>query len=180
MLRSSILTLGALGMLLTGCPKQVDGPGGTKLPGWYMTPPAGCGVGTGRYQGQLQTSRNAAVSQARTDLARQMEVKIEGMIKQYAEQGTTEGEDFAESLITDVSRDIVNTTLAGTVVRNGEIMEVDGAQNFVAMVCLDPETFADAFDRMNRMSDKMRKALKERAKAEFDDLDAQIQRLDSQ
>ena len=150
------------------------------MPGWYMTPPAGCGVGTGRYQGQLQTARNAAVSQARTDLARQLEVKIEGMIKQYAEQGTTEGEEFAESLITDVSRDIVNTTLVGTVVRNGEIMEVDGAENFVAMVCLDPETFADAFDRMNKMSGKMRKALKERAKAEFDDLDAQIQRLESQ
>ena len=44
-------------------------------------------------------------------------------------------------------------------------------------VCLDPATFADAFDKMNELDGKAREALKKRSQAEFADLDAQLAKI---
>ena len=45
------------------------------------------------------------------------------------------------------------------------------------MVCIEPDVFANAFDKMNQLSQKQRSALKIRAKAEFEDMDEQLELL---
>ena len=112
-------------------------------------------------------------------LARQLQTKIEGMIKDYQQAGETDDKDFTEELTTRVSRQIVDTTLVGTATRLAHLSQ-DSSQQYYALICLQPEAFSGAFDRMNTLSQKHRKALKERAKMEFKDLDEQLEKLRNQ
>ena len=149
--------------------------GGTfgDAPSWYDSVPKGCGVGSAKHRGLKDMTRKAAVASAREELAGQIEATTQGMMKTFQQQGETEGEGFAEDLQTRVSREIVDQTMVGTRVTATELIDSE----FYAMVCLDPETFADAFDRMKDLSTKQRDALRKRAKAEFKDLDAQISKI---
>jgi hypothetical protein len=166
---------GALSMTLVACGGGGGGGGGTfgDAPEWYDNPTKGCGVGSAKHRGIRDLTRKAAVSSARDDLGRNLKSVVQGMIKQYQSAGEAEGKEFAEELQTRVTRSVVDQTLVGTrtvatAMRNNE---------FYAMVCLDPETFADAFDRMKELDGKQKAALKKRAEKEFEDLDAQIEKL---
>ena len=50
--------------------------------------------------------------------------------------------------------------------------------HFFTLVCLDIKTFTDTFDKMNQLSDKARTALRSRADYEFQNLDAEVDKLD--
>ena len=173
-----ICVLFASASLLAAC----GGGGGTpnsgfsSEPSWVTSPVKGCGVGSSKYRGIRDLTRKAAIASARDDLARQLKVKVEGMIKTYQAMGETGGKEFAEEQTTRVSRNIVSTTLVGTIPKKNALIGKD----YYSMVCLDPAVFADAFDKMNEMSSKMRQALKKRAEAEFADLDKQLERLDNE
>lgn len=164
-------------LLVTAC-----GGGGEKNsgfssePSWVTNPVKGCGVGSAKYRGIRDLTRKAAIASARDDLARQLKVKVEGMIKTYQAMGEAGGKEFSEEQTTRVSRNIVSTTLVGTIPKKNALIDKD----YYSLVCLDPAVFADAFDKMNEMSSKMREALKKRATAEFADLDKQLERLDSE
>jgi len=148
-------------------------PPPAEAPDWVDNPEKGCGVGTTKYRGNRGLARDAAVGRARNDLARQIETTNQSMLKDYASQGETDGEDFTEELITQVIRQVTDMTLAGTRVVKTRIQQ----DEFFALVCLDVETFANAFDEMSQLSTKARAALNKRAKAEFKDLDANIAKI---
>ena len=145
-------------------------------PDWVDNPEKGCGVGTAKYRGNRGLARDAAVGRARNDLSRQIETVNQSMLKDYASQGETDGEDFTEELITQVIRQVTDMTLAGTSVVKTRIQD----DEFFALVCLDTQTFADAFDKMSQLSAKQREGLNRRAKAEFKDLDATIAKIRGQ
>ena len=164
--------------LLSACSGNSGTPssGFANEPSWVTNPIKGCGVGSAKYRGIRDLTRKAAIASARDDLARQLKVKVEGMIKTYQAMGEAEGKEFSEEQTSRVSRNIVSTTLVGTIPKKNAMVGKD----YYSTVCLDPAVFADAFDKMNDMSQKMRSALKKRAKAEFADLDKQLERLDGE
>lgn len=172
-------SLGAL--LCFGCGgDQVKSEGVPEnTPKWAMTPPDACGVGIAKHRGNLGMAKTTAEARGRDALARELATKVEGMIKDYQQSGETDGKDFTEELTTQVSRQIVDQTLVGTRTRIAHVSEGDDKQ-YYALVCLDPESFAGAFDRMNQLSQKQRAALKARSEAEFKDLDMQLDRLQNQ
>jgi hypothetical protein len=177
-----LVSLAAIGLLVTGC--GGDQLGGVKtessdIPKWAMTPPPACGVGIAKHRGSLGMAQQTAVARGRDMLARQLQTKIEGMIKDYQESGETKEKDFTEELTTRVSRQIVDTTLVGTATKLAHLSST-GPQQYYALVCLQPEAFAGALDRMNDLSSRHRKALKARAKMEFKDLDSQLEKLRQQ
>ncbi len=92
------------------------------------------------------------------------------MIKDYIQEGETEGESFSEEEITSVSKQVTAMTLNGTVPKQRQIM--DGA--YYTLVCLEVENFADVFNGMNTMSEKIRKGLHLRALEGFDELDREV------
>lgn len=142
-------------------------------PEWYNNPVKGCGVGSAKLRRIRSLARDSAVASARADLSRALKTTTQGMLKKYMAEGEADEKDFSEELTTSVVRDVTENTLVGTRVA----ATANVGQELFAMVCLDPETFADAFDRMNRLSQKAREALKARAKAEFDDMDEQLEKL---
>ena len=175
---SALMTAGLGALLLFGCGgdqvRETDSV--TDAPKWALTPPAACGVGIAKHRGNLGMAKTTAETRGRDALARELATKVEGMIKDYQQSGETDGKDFTEELTTQVSRQIVDQTLVGTRTRIAHVSE-DAPQQYYALVCLDPEAFAGAFDRMNELSQKQRAALKVRADNEFKDLDDQLERL---
>ena len=166
------LTLSVFMLAACGGPgSQVRDAG--EAPEWFDNPLEGCGVGSATHRGVRSLTRDAAVTNARADLAKQIKTHVASMLKTYAEQGSSDNQEFSEELQTRVTRDVTDMGLHGTKVAKTQLMDGE----MYAVVCLDPETFASAFDRMNDLSKKAREALKKRAQAEFKDLAAQIEKL---
>jgi len=172
---AAILSLAACG----GDQIKDDIPVASDVPKWAMTPPAGCGIGIAKHRGNLGMAQKTAVARGRDALARQLVTKVQGMIKDYQQSGETDAKDFTEELTTQVSRQLVDTTLVGTRTKVAHISK-DSPQQYYALICLEPEAFNDAFDRMNTLKLKQREALKKRAELEFKDLDEQLERLRKQ
>ncbi len=184
MTRNSLLNLVGLAafMTLTACGgDQIrdEVPVASDVPKWALTPPAGCGIGIAKHRGNLGMAQKTAVARGRDALARQLVTKVEGMIKDYQQSGETDAKDFTEELTTAVSRQLVDTTLVGTRTKVAHVSK-DTPQQYYALICLEPEAFNDAFDRMNTLNMKQREALKKRAEMEFKDLDEQLERLRKQ
>jgi len=142
-------------------------------PQWVGNPPKGCAAGSSKVRGIRSIASKAAVAHARDELTRQLKTVVQGMIKSYQRMGEADGKDFAEEDTTAVTRQIVDQTMVGT----RKVREQKVGNEIFSLVCLDLETFANAFEKMNKADETMRKALKKRAEEEFKDLDAQIEKI---
>ena len=98
------------------------------------------------------------------------------MIKDYIEEGETNGKDFTEELTQSVSKQVASMSLSGTVAKKKDMLN----GHFFALVCLDIKTFMDTFDKMNQLSEKARTGLRRRAENAFQDLDSEVDKLENQ
>ena len=146
------------------------------LPGWVLNPPSLCATGIQKYRGNLGLAKSGAVAKGRDALARQFQVKVQGMLKSYQAEGGTDKGDFSEEDLTQVSRQLVDMSLTGTSAKKVELGKGDPQQMY-ALVCADFGAMDKALSEMKQLGEKARAALKQRAKAEFDDLDAQLEKL---
>ena len=177
MSRTLLIGIAALAMSACGTTgQQYEAGDAPKLPAFVLNQPAGCGVGSAKFRGNINLARAAAVSSARADLSRQLKTQINALLKRYQQEGEVDGKDMTEETITSVSKDVTSMSVVGTRATMTKVME----GNLHALVCLDPETFASSFERMNKLSESQRAALKKRAAAEFDDLDREIEKLKAQ
>ena len=87
------------------------------MPSWAMTPPAGCAVGSYKFKGNIANADRVSTSRARDELARQLDVKVKSMIKDYIEEGESNGKDFTEELTQSVSKQVASMSLSGTVAK---------------------------------------------------------------
>ena len=74
------------------------------MPTWVLNPPDACAVGIQKFRGNLNLAKSAAIASGRDELARQLNTKVEGMIKQYQSDGGTADGDFSEDQVSQVSR----------------------------------------------------------------------------
>ena len=144
------------------------------MPTWATTPPAGCAVGSYKFKGNIAMAKQTATSRARDELGRQLDVKIKSMIKDYIEEGETNGKDFTEEMTTSVSKQVASMSLSGAVAKKSDMQN----DHFFTLVCLDIKTFMNTFDEMGQLSDKARTALRTRSTHAFKDLDAEVDKLD--
>lgn len=166
-----------LALFTFGC----GGAGGPKadsddLPKWVLNPPPLCASGIQKYRGNLGMAKSGAVAKGRDALARQFQTKVQGMIKSYQAEGGTDKGDFSEEDMTQVSRQLVDMSLSGTSAKKVELGKGE-PQQLYALVCADFGAMDKALSEMKQLGEKARAALKQRAKAEFDDMDAQLQKL---
>lgn len=173
----------AITVLLPACggrQPQPESRGFGDEPKWALDVPDGCGVGTVEYRGNRSLARNASNARARDDLARQLETSIQGMLSDYVAQGEVDGRDFTEERIVQVSRQVVDTTLVGTVPVATYVTRGDSQQMY-SLVCIKPDALAEAIAGMQGLSDRQRQLLQERAEHEYRQLDqvlGQIQEED--
>jgi ribosomal protein S20 len=144
------------------------------MPGWAMTPPAGCAVGSYKFKGNISLAQQTANSRGRDELSRQLDVKVKSMIKDYIEEGESNDKDFTEELTQSVSKQVASMSLSGSVSKKNDMLN----GHFFSLVCLDIQTFADSFDQMSQLNEKARSALRKRAHRAFRDLDIEIDELE--
>lgn len=131
-----------------------------------------CGVGSATGTRNVSLARTAAQGRGRTEIARQLEVKVKAMLKDY-QSTTTGGEGFGtaandEQHIEDVSKQITDTTLSGTEMKNTWIAKTG---TLYVQMCMDLEKFKGAVNSMQQLDEKVRAAVVERANKAFSELD---------
>lgn len=131
-----------------------------------------CGVGSGSGTRNPAAARSMAVGRARTDLARNLQVKVKALYKDYMAT-TTGGEDFGkaandEQHVVDVAKQITNTTLSGT---SSDATWVSKTGTVWMLVSLKPEAFNKALAGMKQLDENIRRAIVERADKAFRELD---------
>lgn len=146
------------------------------LPKWVMNPPPLCATGIQKFRGNLGLAKTGAVAKGRDALARQFQVRVQGMIKSYQAEGGTDKGDFSEEDMTQVSRQLVDLSLTGTSAKMVKLGD-GNPQQVYALVCADFSSMEKALTEMKQLGEKARAALKQRAKVEFDDMDKQLQKL---
>ena len=164
-----LISLGCGG---AGAPKADN----SDIPQWVLNPPKMCASGMQKFRGNLGLAKSGAVAKGRDALARQFQVQVQGMLKSYQAEGGTEKGDFSEEDLTQVSRQLVDLSLTGTSAKKVKLGN-GNPQQLYALVCADFSAMEKALDDMKQLGAKARAALKQRAKAEFDDMDKQLDKL---
>lgn len=122
------LLLPIFGAAVVGCggsqPLQSAGTG--DIPEWYTTVPQDPNymfAPNSQTSQDMQLAVDKATEAARTDIGRQLEVKIEGLQKRFAEETGTGTDAQLLQMFTQAEKTIVSTTLQGSKVRSQKIVK---------------------------------------------------------
>jgi hypothetical protein len=134
-----------------------------------------CGVGSIGGTRNPSIARTTAVARARTEIARNLQTRVLAMLKDY--QATTSGGQYFgkyasdEQHVVDVSKQITNMTISGTVQK-----EIWVSKNgiYYVLVTLDIEKFKNIVQNMHSLPESVRKAVVQRADKAFGELDREI------
>ena len=133
----------------------------------------GCAQGGVKVRSSISNAQDFAATTARANLAATMKETVQQMVKRYVEEGQAGDRQIAEELNTRVMRGLTELDVIGGVVTKSYMM----GDEVQVIVCIEPDAYIDAFDKMKQLSQKQREALKARAKTEFRDMDKQLETL---
>ena len=150
------------------------------VPDWVQDPPGSCAMGVTTFRGNLNLSRKASIARGRDELSRQLQTRVACLLKDYQSQGEASERSFNEELVTQVSRQLSTMNLVGTRARSWHIDDESEPQQLYALVCIEPELFADALRRMGDLSALQRQRLERSANAAFQELDQALEREQQQ
>jgi hypothetical protein len=118
----------ALILVVVGCGgnKKMKAPNGGKLavPSWYLDPPVDddrlIGVATATSL-DLQTAIDKAKQDGRAEIARQLDLRITGMSKQFVEETGLDSDAELLGMFTQVSRSVISDSLTGSRIAKQEV-----------------------------------------------------------
>jgi hypothetical protein len=118
----------------------------------------------------ISLARSAAEGRARTALARNFQIRVKAMLKDYqaSTTGGVENHTLGEQHIEDVARQITAQTLSGTQVEDTWLSD---SGTLWAVVIMDTESFKDSIQNMRQLDETVRAAILRRADKAFDELD---------
>jgi hypothetical protein len=165
-----------MGQEMDGAPDWVKGKGCAS----NKNGKAICSVGSIGGTRNVSLAREAAIERARVQMARSLQDKVMAMLKNY-QATTTGGQEFGTSAsdeqhVRDVSKTITDMNLSGT-----EIIDswVSNTGTYYALVALDVDKFKDTVNKIQSLSESVRKAVIERADKAFSELDSEIDKQES-
>jgi hypothetical protein len=160
-------------MLLLGAVLWSSTAAAAPYPKWYRKPPAMCGVGSAPIgPGGMEMAKVSADNMARTDLARQVQTRVQAMVKDYGAQFMKDGEGDGELAVTSVARNITDLSLTG-----GRSMRNEPKKDTMyVLVCLQRARFKKALDGIPALDRAMRQAVDERVDEAFDEMEAKLKK----
>jgi hypothetical protein len=176
-----------LGLVLGGCgAKKVPvGPlSGGKISNnvndWIAIPPNGCTVGSAAIEELMpQNARSQSGTMGRNELAKSIKTKLQGIAKVYMASVVADGKMTQEQNLTEAARSITDQDLYGSRVVRTKTTGGD-VKIFHSLVCIDADALQDALGKMANVSEAARAAIQARAKAEFKDLDVQLDKINAE
>jgi hypothetical protein len=170
----------ALVLIAVGCSgsKKMKTPSGAKLkvPDWYLDVPtpddAMVGVATATSL-DLQTAIDKAKQDGRAEIARQLDLRITGMSKQFVEETGINDDAELLGMFTQVSRSVVSDSLTGSRIAKQEVGRESGG--FRAYVMMEMPIGEANARFVEKIKSQQRLYTRFRASEAFEELDAMVE-----
>lgn len=131
-----------------------------------------CGEGSMAGTRNMSMAQSASAGRARTNLAAQLETRVQSMLKDY-QASTSGGAQFGgaandEQHVVNAAKQVTDTTLSGTEVTDTWI---SSTSTLHTLVCLNVERFKGIVSSMEQLDEAIRAAVVQRAEAAWAELD---------
>ena len=172
----TMLALTAGVLLMTGCAasKPVS-----EIPSWYLDLPDDpnmlFGVGSGE-SSRMQTARDKATQAARNNLAQSVEVKFDGLTKQFTEEVGVAGNSEVLEYFVEATKSVVSTVLIGAATDKAKILEKGNV--YVAYILIKMDAAAPNKAWMDKLSQQDVMYTKFRASQTFQELEAETKKFE--
>jgi len=131
--------------MLSACSSTQDNSASSSrvnVPDWVLNPVVENGIAAAdciKYSGNISIDQKMAVANARLALAQQIETRIEGLDKTFANRVDTNDKTTVGSTFSSVSKQLTKQTLRGSRVVKADIVDIAGKDYFCALTTLSPE-----------------------------------------
>ncbi len=138
---ASVLVAG----MLSACSSTSDSTASSSrvnVPDWVLNPVVENGIAAAdciKYSGNISIDQKMAVANARLALAQQIETRIEGLDKTFANRVDANDKTTVGSTFSSVSKQLTKQTLRGSRVVKADIVDIAGKDYFCALTTLSPE-----------------------------------------
>jgi len=169
-------------VLLVGCgggPKTMQATATGEIPQWYVNPPQDPNYLYAAYtesSQDVQVALDKALLGARTELGRQVEVKIAALQKKFVEETGTGQDAQILQQFSEASKNVVSTTLTGSAMKKQERVK-DGNMWRAYVLAAYPigdanKAMLDAIKKNQEMYTRFR------ASQAFQELDTEVQKYE--
>ncbi|OHU87862.1 MULTISPECIES: LPP20 family lipoprotein [Pseudoalteromonas] len=143
-IKPMITTLVLAGMLTACSSTKNDSASSSRvnIPDWVLNPVVENGIAAAdciKYSGNISVDQKMAVANARLALAQQIEVRIEGLDKTFANRTDANDAMTVGSTFSSVSKQLTKQTLNGSRVVKADVVDISGKDYFCALTTLSPE-----------------------------------------
>lgn len=111
------------------------------IPDWVLNPVVENGIAAAdciKYSGNISVDQKMAVANARLALAQQIETRIEGLDKTFANRVDANDKTTVGTTFSSVSKQLTKQTLQGSRVVKADIVDIGGKDFFCALTTLSP------------------------------------------
>ncbi|WP_105168510.1 LPP20 family lipoprotein [Pseudoalteromonas sp. T1lg23B] len=140
-----LITTLVLAGMLSACSSTKDDSASSSrvnIPDWVLNPVVENGIAAAdciKYSGNISVDQKMAVANARLALAQQIEVRIEGLDKTFANRTDANEAMTVGSTFSSVSKQLTKQTLNGSRVVKADVVDIAGKDYFCALTTLSPE-----------------------------------------
>ncbi|RJE78097.1 hypothetical protein CWB96_18345 [Pseudoalteromonas citrea] len=140
-----ILTTLIIAGTLSACSATKDNSAAdssVNIPEWVLNPVVENGIAAAdciKYSGNISIDQKMAVANARLALAQQIETRIEGLDKTFANRTDVNDESSVGTTFSSVSKQLTKQTLNGSRIVKADVVEIGGKDYFCALTTLSPE-----------------------------------------
>jgi hypothetical protein len=137
--------------------KDVSGQGLEEFPSWVIDPQVENGIAASEciiYSGNISVDKAQITAQARSTLAKQIEVRVSALDKTYLDRTDAAGKTVVGSSFSSVSRQLSDQTLTGTRLTKLSRLSIGGQENLCGMLTLDPERSQTIFKQIIEASQR--------------------------
>ncbi|MEJ6474609.1 hypothetical protein [Pseudoalteromonas piscicida] len=145
-----LLSVAVIG-ILSACSSSKDDAASSprvNIPEWVLNPTIEDGIAAAdcvRYSGNISIDQKMAVANARLALAQQIETRIEGLDKTFANRTDANQDTTVGATFSSVSKQLTKQTLNGSRIVKADVIDISGKDYFCALTTLSPELTKDLF-----------------------------------
>lgn len=167
-------------MMIAGCGGGSHTQDATvDMPDWFTTPPVDPNFLFASKSGvsqDMQLAVEKATTEARADISRQMEIRVQGLVKNFGEEVGTAADSQLLSQFTSASKQVTSNVLSGTRVKTQKVLKEGTGYRAYVLMQLPVGAAADQFLQSMKKDDKTYTRF--RATETFKELDDEAKKFD--